>query len=82
MVYRTDILGGDFGEVLIDHADTIEMGGAGRSSQGQLDLAISYALTGIAQAERQGYDPVRATVKEASTGRLMWDSRWSGIEGT
>ena len=75
MVYKTHILGGDSGEVVIDHADTIEMGGAGRSSAGQLELAVSYARTGIAQATRDGYNPVRATVSEASSGHVIWDSR-------
>lgn len=50
------------GASVIDHADTVEMGGGGYADSASLSLAKSYARTGLAQALRQGYAEPYAVV--------------------
>jgi hypothetical protein len=60
-VYRVNVMSCD-GAVVIDHADTVEMGGGYHTDEGSRSLAQSYARTGVIQAVQQGYPDPYATI--------------------
>jgi hypothetical protein len=60
-VYHVHVLAGN-GTVVVDHADTVEMGGGYHTDAGSYELAQSYARTGVIQAVQQGYGDVFATI--------------------
>jgi hypothetical protein len=72
-VYKVYILGGGGAEI-IDHADTIEMGAGYYVDADALELAQSYARTGIFQATREGYTDVYATISSPTGYRERIES--------
>lgn len=72
-VYRVYVLS-QGGAEIIDHADTLEMGGGYHTDEGSRELARSYARTGVVQALKQGYLEPYATVNgpDGEVERITW----------
>lgn len=81
-VYRVYVMS-QGGASVIDHADTIDMGGGGRTDAGARELAESYARTGVIQALKQGYVEPYATVHGpyGEVARITWEAFTMEEEG-